>query len=308
MKAIWPFRHSGLKALSLGLAALLWIIVTGEETVERGLRVPLELEQFPASLELQGELPATVGVRVRGPSGALSRMSAGDVVAVIDVRGARAGRRLFPLTPEQVRAPFGVEVVQVTPPTIAMTFEESASRHVPIVPDIDNRPAPGYVVGKSTVDPATIEVVGPESAIKRVTQALTEPVSVAGARTSVTENVTIRLLDATLRLKNPRPAKVTIQIVPAPVEQTVRDRPVHLRSLEPNLSARALPAVVDVRVRGSREALGRVEPDDIMAYVDLAGLGSGRYTLTVRADAAGEVGVTRVDPATVQVRISSAKD
>ena len=37
------------------LAVLLWMVVAGEETVERGLRVPLELQQFPAGLELQGE-------------------------------------------------------------------------------------------------------------------------------------------------------------------------------------------------------------------------------------------------------------
>ena len=40
-------EHAGLKALSLGLAVLLWIVVAGEENVERGLRVPLELQQFP---------------------------------------------------------------------------------------------------------------------------------------------------------------------------------------------------------------------------------------------------------------------
>ena len=59
LSSIWPFRHAGLKLLSLGLAVLLWMVVAGEETVERGLRVPLELVQFPPGLELQGEqLPA----------------------------------------------------------------------------------------------------------------------------------------------------------------------------------------------------------------------------------------------------------
>src|SRR5437867_8541727 len=113
LRALWPFRHFGLKVLSVGLAILLWMAVAGEETVERGLRVPLELQQFPAGLELAGEVPTTVDVRVRGASGTLSRVSAGEVVAVIDLRAARSGRRLFPLTPEQVRVPFGVEVVQV---------------------------------------------------------------------------------------------------------------------------------------------------------------------------------------------------
>src|SRR4249920_2624400 len=99
----WPFRHFGLKLLALGVAVLLWMIVSGEETVERGLRVPLELQQVPAGLELLGEVPATVDVRVRGASGTLSRVGTGDVIAVLDLRGARAGRRLFPLTPEQMR-------------------------------------------------------------------------------------------------------------------------------------------------------------------------------------------------------------
>ena len=103
MATIWPFRHLGLKVLSVVLALLLWMIVSGEETVERGLRVPLELQQVPAGLELTGEVPATVDVRVRGASGTLSRVSTGDVVAVLDLRSARSGRRLFPLTPERDR-------------------------------------------------------------------------------------------------------------------------------------------------------------------------------------------------------------
>ena len=50
-------------------------------------------------LELQGETPSTVDVRVRGASGDLSRLSPGDLVAVVDLHGARAGQRLFHLTP-----------------------------------------------------------------------------------------------------------------------------------------------------------------------------------------------------------------
>ena len=68
---MWPFRHLGLKLLSFGLAVSLWMVVAGEETVERGLRVPLELQQFPSGLELQSEPPSTVDVRVRGASSAL---------------------------------------------------------------------------------------------------------------------------------------------------------------------------------------------------------------------------------------------
>ena len=123
----------------------------------------------------------------------------------------------------------------------------------------------------------------------------------------MSEHVNVGFLDPTLRLKNPRPATVTVPIVLGPVEHALKDRPVHLRNLQPNLSAQALPAVVNVNLRGTRQALGSVQPDDIMAYVDLAGLGSGQYTLTVYADSSRDVGVTRIEPATIQVRISSGK-
>ena len=303
----WIFGNLWLKLLSLGLALLLWMVVSGEETVERGLRVPLELTQVPAGLELLGDVPATVDVRVRGSSGTLSRVGAGDIVAVLDLHTAQAGRRLFPLTPEQVRAPFGVEIVQLLPSAVTMAFEPSASREVPIAPAVDGRPAPGYVVGALSSEPTIVEVIGPESAVKRATQVVTEPVSVAGASAQVKQSVILGLLDPALRLKTARAATVTVQILPAPLERTLRNEPVHLRNLGSNLQAEAVPPAVDVTLRGNRDSLGRVAADDLTAYIDLAGLGPGQYSLTVHADSPRDAGVTRVMPDTVQVRITSGK-
>ena len=305
--ARWVFGNIWLKVLSLGLALMLWMIVSGEETVERGLRVPLELTQVPAALELLGDVPATVDVRVRGASGTLSRVTAGDVVAVLDLHTAQSGRRLFPLTPDQVRVPFGVEIVQVQPSAVTMAFEPSASREVPIMPAVDGRPAPGYVIGPLSAEPRVVEVIGPDSAVKRATEVLTEPVSVAGARTHVKQSVTLGLLDPALRLKTVRSAMVTVQILPAPLERTLRNQAVHLRNLGPNLQAEAVPAAVDLTLRGNRDALGRVAADDLAAFIDLAGLGPGQYSLTVHADSSRDAGVTRVSPESVQVRISSGK-
>jgi len=307
MRVIWPFRHFGLKLFSFGLAVSLWMVVAGEETVERGLRVPLELQQFPSGLELQTEPPSTVDVRVRGASSSLGRLSPADVVAVLNLGGARPGRRLFHLTPDQVRAPFGIDVVQVTPATVALVFESSASRTVPIEPAVEGKPAPGYVVGKAHVDPDKVEILGPEGAVQRATEALTEPVSVEGARDRVRETVTVGVLDPALRVKGPRVATVTVPILAAPQERTMRGLPLRLQGLGPNVAGDAVPAVVTVVLRGNREALNRVEADNVRAYVDVAGLGAGQYTLTVRADASRDVGVTRIDPPAVQVRIASAK-
>lgn len=307
MKSIWPFRHFGLKIWSVVLAVALWLAVTGDESVERGLRVPLELQQFPMGLELQGDAPALVDVRVRGESGALGRVAPGDIVAVLDLKGVRPGRRLFQLTPEQVRAPFGVEVVQVSPSSIALGFENSATRQLPVIPAVEGVPAPGFVVGKPLSNPSTVEVVGPENAVTHATEALTEPISVTGAKQDISQTVNIGFEDPALRLKTPRQAVVTVPILPGPVERTLMDQPVRLRSLGPGLVATAMPSGISIVLRGSKEGLSRIKADNIVAYADLAGLGAGEYSIGVQVDAPHDAGVARIIPATVQVIIARAK-
>lgn len=212
--AYHPFRNLGLKFLSTCIAAMLWLVVAGERVVERVLRAPVEFQNLPNGLELVGNLPDTVEVRLRGSSGALSRMGAGDLAAVLDLRTARPGRRLFHLAPSQVTVPYGIDVVQVGPSTLTIEFEAAGVRTVPVEPDIEGRPDPAFEVTSITSDPATVEVAGPESALKRLDAAVTEPVSVNGETRSVREIVTIGVQDASLRLVTPTTAVVTVTISP----------------------------------------------------------------------------------------------
>src|SRR6186713_1532877 len=129
-----PFRQLGIKILALVLAAVLWFTVAGEHVVERSLRVPLEFRNIPEALEIVGSAPDTVDVRLRGSSIVLSRLQAGEIVAVLDLSTARAGSRLFHIRNDEVRAPFGVEVAQVVPSTLSLELEKSARRRVPVVP------------------------------------------------------------------------------------------------------------------------------------------------------------------------------
>lgn len=212
--AYHPFRNLGLKAVSILVAVLLWLVVAGERVVERVMRAPVEFQNLPAGLELVGNPPDTVEVRLRGSSGALSRMGAGDMSTVIDLATARPGRRLFHITQSQVSVPYGIEIVQVGPSTLTMEFEMSAIRKVKVEPDINGRPAPGYEVTQITSDPDTVEVAGPETALKRLQAAITEPVTVTDQTRTVREVVTIGVPDSTLRLRSPQTAIVTVTISP----------------------------------------------------------------------------------------------
>lgn len=293
------FRHIGLKFLSIVLAALIWLLVSGEQIVERALRIPLEFTNLPARLELVGDTPTVVDVRVRGSSGALSRVATGELVAVLDLRTARPGQRLFPLTGADVRAPFGIDVVQIAPSNVSIAFEPAATKVVPVVPGVEGEPGDGYVVGTVTADPATVEIVGPSSAVARLTAAMTESVSVAGATGPVTESVNIGVADPSVRLQSPTSAQVTVNVTAAPVEWATAGIPVRARG---GGSAEILPGEVTVFVRGPRESRSSTV-QDFEASVDTQGLQAGLFQLPVRVTPPARVGVIRVEPPVVRVRI-----
>jgi YbbR domain-containing protein len=302
--AYHPFRHLGLKVLAITLATVLWFTVAGEHVVERSLRVPLAVRNLSPALEIVGDLPDTVDVRIRGSAAQLSRLDPGDVVAMLDLTTARTGARLFHLRTDEVRAPYGIDVAQVMPPSISLSLEKSLRRTVPIVPATDGDPAPGFVVGRISAEPSTVEVVGPESHVREVAAATTEPVEIDGKNERVRDVVTVGVGDSSVRLvEQPLTATVVIEILPAPIERDVLGVPVRFRNLSPRLEARITPAVVRVVIRGQRDVLGRIRPDTIESFVDLAGLGPGKYSLRVQVDPSEEVGIVAVSPSAVTVTI-----
>jgi hypothetical protein len=79
--------------------------------------------------------------------------------------------------------------------------------------------------------------------------------------------------------------------------------PIRWRNLGAGLRAQVQPSLSKVRVRGGRDALTGLRADAIQAYVDLAGLGPGRYNLRVQVEPAQTFGVTDLQPAVVDVTI-----
>ena len=301
--AYHPFRHLGLKLLSVGLAVLLWVGVLGQHVVERGVRVPLEFQNRPAALEIVGTPPTTADVRLRGTSSLLSRLQPGEVVAILDLASARPGARLFDLRTDQVRVPFGVEVAQVVPGTVALEFDRASSRVVPVQPMVDGEPAPGYVVSKISVEPANVEIVGPQSRVRQVLSATTETVVIDEATAPVKDVVNVGVTDASVRLREPQSAVIVVEIIPAPVTRDLADVPVRLRNAGAGLRAHVDPAIVTVSLRGGRGVLEKLSTDAVTAFIDLAGLGPGRYTLPIRVDLPPEAGLGATRPSTASVSI-----
>jgi YbbR domain-containing protein len=148
-----------------------------------------------------------------------------------------------------------------------------------------------------------VEVIGPESRLRQLTGATTEPVSVAGRSEKITDVVNIGVVDSAVRLAQAQSATVLVEINPAPVERELSGVPVRGRNLRAGLQAQMEPNLIRVTARGRREVLVDLRADAVDAFVNLEGLGPGRYNLRIQVDPSQLFGIGAITPANVDVTI-----
>ena len=78
--------------------------------------------------------------------------------------------------------------------------------------------------------------------------------------------------------------------------------PLEQRNVAGNLLVFNAPESVRVRVRGPRTLLSNVLGKDLKAYVDLTGLGEGRYAVKVKTQAPLPMEVVEVEPEQIMLR------
>jgi YbbR domain-containing protein len=77
---------------------------------------------MPSQLEMSGDVPTVMHVRVRGRSALLRRMISADLNLRLDMKDSKEGSSTVEITPKMVNAPFGASVVQVFPTEIHVTL------------------------------------------------------------------------------------------------------------------------------------------------------------------------------------------
>ena len=291
-----------LKGVSLLLAALTWFVIAGEKTSERGLSVPVELQNFPKDLELTGEAVTSVEVRLRASPGIIHGLGPRDISALIDLQGVAAGERIVHLSPDTIRVPFGVKVVKVTPSILTLNFEHTLEKDVPVRPRLQGRPAPGYEVAEVTSEPARVRITGPRSRVQEIESAFTEPVSLEAARETVMDTVNIGLEDPVLRLSGGTRVKVTARIREEHVRKALSGLALEVRGG----SAQARPATVRVEVSGPVSVLKDLDPVRVRPYVTITRDGLERAVVAVELNS-GLAGVSVVETSPPEVLLKGAR-
>jgi YbbR domain-containing protein len=207
------FRNWHLKLFSLVLATALWAAVASDPMSEIGVSVPIEYRNIPHQTEIVGDTQNRVEIRLRGPSSLVRGLQQQDISISIDMNQIPLGQeKVFPLTTEHIRAPFGVEVVRAVPARVRVTLEQTTSKSVRLQPAFDGELRGGFELEQAIVTPASVDIEGPESHIRETRALPTTPIDLTGRRETFTQEVDLDISDPYVRVPKTAPVQVEVRI------------------------------------------------------------------------------------------------
>jgi YbbR domain-containing protein len=203
------FHNLGLKLTSLVLATGLWLAISSSPQSEVALNVAIIFRNMPADLEISSENIPAVQIRVRGPERIVGRLQASAIRAEIDLSGMKAGEHTFDLT-KSIGVPDRLELAQVVPSEVHVSFDTRATRRVPVRPRVTGTPAPGYDIARVDPNPNEVEIIGPTKQIESVDSAITDPVDVTGVLDQITVVRPAYVSDPLIQVTDPNAVRITI--------------------------------------------------------------------------------------------------
>ena len=194
-----------LKLLSLAIAIILWLLVTGQnQPVTAHVNVQLNFIR-PQSLEISNDPPRTVDVMLTGSRNKLDDLTSLDLVATVDISDQRAGERVLRLADKaKITLPQGIKVDGFQPSAIPIRLEEIVDRQVPIEPKLEGKPDDGFEVYSVYPNKGSVAVRGPESRVNALQKVATESIWLAGHKETFTaSNVALDVPDPKVDLLEP---------------------------------------------------------------------------------------------------------
>jgi hypothetical protein len=263
-------ENLNLKLLSLGFALMLYSLVHGSQEAQRSLllSVVAVTPSDAQNRELVTPIPAQIRVTVRGPRSTLDDLHADDVGSIhLDLRGGNETRVTF--DPATIPVPPGIQIEQIDPPAIDLTWEDRITRDVPVEVGIVGTPAPGFVVkGVPSPDPEMVRARGAKSEVMVVQHARADAFDVTGLTAGkYTRQLAIDRAPGRLTY-DATSVSASVEIGRELVERLFTRIPVAVTG---HPSAKAQPSEVDARLTCPPEVVRALRPEQIVPRAQATG-------------------------------------
>jgi YbbR domain-containing protein len=265
--------------------------------------VDVDIGTVPPGLDVRKPVVSQDPVMVSGPDSAVRLVAAALARVRLDPSGIDVNETVG-LVP--VDAQGGVVAgVDVQPSTVRVTIQigsQLSTKTLPVSPVVTGTPASSVEITAVDVQPALVTVEGEADALAGLVSIDTRPVTISGATADVEATVGLDLPDGVAALGVDQ-VKVTITIRPRTGTRTFEAGVLVVNGGPGQAYQPAIDRVL-LTVGGTLEALDAVDPTQIAALADVAGLGPGTTSVPVTARLPAGVSFVAASPPEVTVTVT----
>ena len=158
-----------LKAVSLGLAVLLWYVITQKEPTATSIPVKLNL-RLDTSLALRNQ-PAQMIAVVQGTAAELGRIEGRSATITRSINADTPDTIVLSLSRNDVVLPEnmgGARVTDIQPKSVRLEFVQTLTRRVPVRSEIRVVGADSVLQPAIRIDPERVEITGPRQTVSQI--------------------------------------------------------------------------------------------------------------------------------------------
>lgn len=275
--------HRGIlqaKIVSVIVAVFLWFFVVTDVVYFYDIDVPLKVIGLNENKALIKPLPETVKMRFRGKGQVLIwayfTMPFSESAVYLDVSKVHRLQEFqlntyFEQHPDLLVLPrdFDLDFINVVKPeTVWVNLEESISRKIPVVPELNLQPAPGYmIVGGVQYKPDSIVVKGAETLVNQIRVLKTAPLNLDNIVNDI-------FMDLPVKMDMRRPLSYSSNKIHITADvQSIGTRqieavPVRIVNVPEDIRPIAIPDQVNLTIEGGQDVLPTLGPEHFKVSFD----------------------------------------
>lgn len=292
-----------VKLIALAIAVALWLYGIGRHTGELMEDIPLVIST-PPGFTMLNEGTDTIRIKVRGPQNIIDNLA-----SMIKNRKFQAVYNIPPyekdvgdqvketilLAKDNLNLPEDVKLDSITPSKIEVTLGKLQKKYLTVRLKKEGEPAPGYRITSEFVYPSEVIVSGPSSVLTKATEIDTTPINLDGItpdqnktfpwRIPIEQSVTFTQDGKKTSVPVSCDKVVQVWFTISPQLDIKKFEKIGIRMLQPPdfpYEVKFQDEFIDLQIKGTKLILDKLQPSDIIAYIDVSSLKPpGPYKLQI---------------------------
>ena len=248
----WP-----AKIICLVIAIFLYFFHQASLIDSKTFVVPLQIIENGMVMHM-GDTPSSVSVVVRAGDEAIKTIQPADITASINLNTiTEKGSYKLPVKitlSEDLMAydPFEVKLKENY---ITVSVDKKAIKYIPIVPSIVGEVAHGYEIDSITINPSTVEIVGPQTIVNATQEIYSTRINVSNAETNFSTETSYQQVNKLLTVLDEGDFKAEVTVKPIVMERTFDDIEIEIINLDKKLEVKEPLPAISIKLSGNMPVL-----------------------------------------------------